>query len=62
MDFQTGQHLLAIPEIKKYVLVNTLENINHLVTEKMLRDAFLNECDKIMSNRVPSWFVYEYFD
>lgn len=62
MNFETGQHLLASPEVKRYVLTNNTTQTNHLVTEKMLRNAFLDECDKIMSNRHPAWFVYEYFD
>lgn len=62
MIFETGQHLLAHPEIKRYVLTNNTTEVNHLVTEEMLRNAFLDECDKIMSNRNPAWFVYEYFD
>lgn len=62
MIFETGQHLLAHPEIKRYVLTNNANQMNHLVTEQMLRNAFPDEYDKIMSNRNPSWFVYEYFD
>ena len=61
-DFKTGQHLLAFPEIKRYVLTSTHNNEVHLVTEKMLRDAFKNECDRIMACRNPSWLVYEYFE
>lgn len=62
IEFSTGQHLLAYPEVKRYVLTNTHDETNHLVTEEMLKNAFLSECDRIMSNRHPAWFVYEYFD
>ena len=62
MEFVTGQHLLATPDIKRYVLVNNFSDQHHLVTEKMLRDAFKDQCVKIMSNRHPAWFVYEYYE
>jgi hypothetical protein len=62
IEFTTGQHLLAAPDLKRYVLVNNINETYHLVTEKMLRDAFLDECDKIMSGRNISWSVYEYFE
>lgn len=62
IEFTTGQQLLARPELKRYVLTNSHNDMNHLVTEEMLRTAFKDEYDKIMSNRNPSWFVYEYFD
>lgn len=61
-NFITGQHLLAVPELKRYVLVNNFSGDEHLVTEDYLRNAFTSEYDKIMSNRNPAWFVYEYFD
>ena len=61
-DFITGQHLLAVPEIKRFVLVNNFSGDEHLVTEEFLRNAFKSEYVRIMSNRNPAWFVYEYFD
>jgi hypothetical protein len=61
-DFITGQHLLAVPEVKRFVLENNFSGDRHLVTEHYIRNAFKSECDKIMSNRHPAWFVYEYFD
>lgn len=61
-DFVTGQHLLAVPELKRYVLVNTFDQTEHLVTDAQLRDAFLNEYTRIMANRHPAWFVYEYYE
>ena len=61
-DFLTGQHLLAVPEIKRYVLVNTFSNDEHLVTERDLQNAFGEEYVKIIANRHNAWFAYEYFD
>lgn len=61
-NFTTGQHLLAGPELKRYVLTNTFSMAEHLVTEQQLRDAFLNEYTHIMANRHPAWFVYEYYE
>lgn len=61
-EFTTGQHLLAFPEIKRYVLRNTFSDECHLVTKQMLKDAFLDTYDKIMANRVNAWVVEDYFD
>lgn len=62
IEFATGQHLLAFPEIKRYVLTNTHDQTNHLTTKEMLKTAFVADCDKVMANRHPSWFVYEYYE
>lgn len=62
MEFATGQQLLATPDLKRYVLVNNFSEENHLVTKEMLQNAFKDKYDKIMSNREPAWFVYEYYD
>lgn len=61
-DFKTGQHLLAIPEIKRYVLINNFSGDENLVTEKQLQIAFKDEYVKIMSNRHDAWTVTEYFE
>lgn len=62
MEFITGQHLLAMPEIRRYVLTNSFNGHTHLTTESMLKDAFKSEYIRIMANRHPAWFVHEYFD
>lgn len=62
MEYSTGQQLLVVPEIKRYVLLNTFSGEEHIVTEQSLRDAFKEHYQKIMSNRSNAWFVYEYFD
>ncbi|MGQ3469450.1 protein GP45.2, partial [Xanthomonas campestris] len=31
-EFTTGQHLLAFPEVKRYVLTNLFSDEQHLVT------------------------------
>lgn len=62
MEYSTGQQLLVVPEIKRYVLLNTFSGEEHIVTEQSLRDAFKDQYQKIMSNRSNAWFVYEYFD
>ncbi|AEO97036.1 hypothetical protein CPTAKMNP4_050 [Salmonella phage vB_SenM-AKM_NP4] len=61
-DFKNGQQLLAVPEIKRYILTNNFSGEDHLVTEIQLRDAFKDEYVKIMSNRNTAWTVIEYFD
>lgn len=62
-NFITGQHLLTLPELKRYVLVNLFSGDEHLVTEEMLRNAFKgNDYDKLMSNRNPGWTVEDYYD
>lgn len=62
MNYATGQHLLAVPEIKRYVLRNTFSDQEHIVTEDQLKEAFKDQYQKIMSNRSNAWLVYEYFD
>ncbi|PXM00542.1 protein GP45.2 [Klebsiella variicola] len=62
-EFTTGQHLLAFPEVKRYVLTNLFSDEKHLVTEEMLRDAFTgNEYNRVMSNRNAGWMVEDYYD
>ncbi|UPW39338.1 recombination endonuclease subunit [Escherichia phage vB_EcoM_ESCO47] len=61
-EFSTGQQLLAVPEIKKYVLTNTFSGEEHIVTEEMLKNAFKNEYYKIMSNRSNAFIVSDYYD
>lgn len=62
IEFVTGQHLLATPELKRYVLTNTFSDTSHLVTDEMLRSAFKEEYVRIMSNRHPAWLVYAYYE
>ena len=59
MEYSTGQHLLTIPEIKRYILRN---NFSNEVTEYMLKNAFKAEYTKIMSNRNEAWTVTDYYD
>jgi hypothetical protein len=61
-NFVNGQQLLAVPEIKRYVLTNNFTGEENLVTEAQLRDAFKDQCDKIMSNRNSAWTVTDYFE
>lgn len=62
-EFSSGQHLLAFPELKRYVLVNLFSDERHLVTDEMLKSAFKeNEYNKVMSNRNPGWMVEDYYD
>lgn len=62
MEFITGQHLLAVPELRRYVLTNLHDETSHLVLEQDLRNAFKDEYGRIMANRHPSWMVIEYFE
>lgn len=62
---QTGQQLLCAPEIKRYILNNSLTNEEHMVTMDMVIDAFGHndvELQKILSGRSPVWFLEEYFE
>lgn len=61
-EYSTGQHLLTIPEIKRYILRNNFSNEEHIVTESMLKNAFKSEYTKIMSNRNEAWTVIDYYD
>lgn len=62
MEYSSGQHLLTVPEIKRYILTNNFSGEEHIVTEQMLRNAFGNEYYKIMANRNSAWFVTDYFE
>lgn len=62
MEYSTGQHLLVVPEIKKYVLTNTFSGEEHIVTEQMLKSAFKDEYNKIMSNRNSAWTVADFYE
>lgn len=62
MEFSSGQHLLTVPEIKRYVLQNNFSGQEHIVTEQMLKDAFKSEYTKIMANRNAAWTVTDYYE
>lgn len=61
-QYATGNELLTLPELRKYLLTSNFSGEEHVVTEQMLRDAFGEEYDRISSNRHPAWMVIDYFD
>lgn len=53
------------PEIKKYILSNSINTDTKIVTESDLEQAFGDEPDKlqkIMSGRHDIWFLEEIYD
>lgn len=62
MEYSTGQQLLTVPELKRYVLRNNFSGEEHIVTEAMLQNAFKSAYTKIMSNRNDAWTVTDYYD
>ncbi|QPI13793.1 hypothetical protein MYO4S_00037 [Serratia phage 4S] len=61
----SNAHLITFPEIKKYKLINLLNNDEHYVTDVMLENAFADrpeELMKVRSNRSNAWFLEEVFD
>lgn len=59
-----NQHLLCVPEVRQWMLVNLFNGQERLVAKHMLNEAFGNnpeELQRILSNRSKNWFLEDVY-